>query len=771
MAGPEHGFDKWNLPKSDLGDTKPSNLGHPEDDIIYTWKLKVFNTWTTYKKYPNAKNEKDLRIDVNKLLLYRTAFFDHVMSERRPDAKATPEWDGTRAETMTTHMIYSRDSATNTHAQLPGSPLQYVLRDPESNRGPNLVALYKAVCKDSTSQEHRLAGARVVWKGIQDFMLKGCGTLIAEGVSSRKASNAYGAEQMQALADAMATAQEAGVLRHTDSGHALGLEYHGYDWEGLRLIHAGGEIHFKVRLGATTVNDLNSILYPEYTRRVVSRTMTHFIEAHAGLFVSIVLSSGAGQSEHFLFLSEYERNMMKGLFAHGYEDAWDTDENGNMSFKFREVALAPAVIDKPLAHPGARAWVVSSPLTERMVLEDSIATLGSVLRMNTGEPLQRLHQWATTNAATIAPPGREQDNPVSMHFFSGDNVMFMTLAFNTRLDWVCALLGLDRDEADGRRYIAVTTVRYPALFANVEKFMIKMRFEYFMDNGGRAECWKKWKRGLWSLPTGGGQVFDPRDYQEPPTMDDPLDKPVPDLHGRMTYPSRRVTSLPYHATYRGICERRRRQRKSPLPKSYFVNNLDPDPEVVYVYPLAAMDDTDAIWNDTQLFRINAERLVSRELVARSHESFFTFRRSYWAAISNGSLMPPNPFKLYIEAHPEIQVYWRMLWDREYDGMSAWERREPNPEHEPTPEAVPPDDEPSTEPVQPDDEPGPEAPQSDPTGPPTGPDDPNARASSSEKEDTGASRGALRGKASGVRLKEALRRGINERFLLRRLHAP
>ena len=168
-----------------------------------------------------------------------------------------------------------------------------------------------------------------------------------------------------------------------------------------------------------------------------------------------------------------------------------------------------------------------------------------------------------------------------------------------------------------------------------------------------------------------------------------------------------------------------------------MNNLDPDPAVVYVYELDDSVETDAAWNDIQLFRINAERLVSKEMAERKKESFFAFRRAYYARAQQGWNLREHPFKLYLRKYPEIRTYWSMLWRREYNDMAGWRRRDPSqapPRAQPQPNTV---------------------------DPPTGPVEPDGQQDDDQQ--------ASRARANGVRSKEALRRGFNERFLHRLLN--
>lgn len=689
MATAEQDFTKWNLPHANKGNQKPSPLGHAgNNDIVLHWRELVYRSYEAYMANRSDALKRALDICIRKLGVARGLFFSHVIQKECQAAEAARKgddhelltWDPTLAETSVSHMIHSsgrRADGAPTQATL-GQPLHYVLRDPEQSRGVNLLDLYsKASARGTTRQ-----AVWRVWDAVRDFMLKGCGVILAEETSG--ATRGYAVAQMRALRDALEAVRDFGPEEGEGTGaRALGVEYRPLEG-GQELVFQRGDlaVRFRATLGTVQAEDLDGMMYPAHIKHILSRLYAFARETHAGLFASVTVQRGEhDRSEHYLLLSEYVKSKIKAVLSRGFAGDWDERPSDGLTRCTVEVkALNPAFIRMEGPGEASRAWDVSSPLSEGMAMAAVVRAIADAFGLHgdarATAALDAMDQWfvRAINMAPFMPmdvPDREAQ-PAFVHFFSGDNLMFVTIEFNTRLASARALLGLDEEECRGRNYVVVLTARYPSVFTNVEKFMARMRFRFFMDNGGRPGVWRLWKTGRWFLPTDAESAFEPLDYQEPEQGAPPdFTTQREDLHRRPTQPNWRILSLPYHATFQALARRRARRGANARDLRYYVNSLDPDPAVVYV----TRPESEAAWDALQLFRLNAMRMTSQVAVRQfGGQSFWDFRIEYSLDARDGEPVPPHPFKAYLERQAEgVREYWRRAWHEKYDDMRDWER--------------------------------------------------------------------------------------------------
>ena len=260
----------------------------------------------------------------------------------------------------------------------------------------------------------------------------------------------------------------------------------------------------------------------------------------------------------------------------------------------------------------------------------------------------------------IKPP--KYTELVKPYYFSGDNLTFCVILFNTEYDFVRKMLDLDEDETGKGWYVMTLVVRYPVLNINIDQTMINIRHKYFMRYSPNKLKWNEWRDGKWHIP-GDRAWRDPQEFQNKPDPDDPLDRVVErDSRGNVVYPLRLLFHLPPNMTYRAL-----KSKRGNLSLDFYVNNIDPDPLVRHKLP----NGSEEVWDHIQLFRINAETMVSREGYREHGRSFFKFRLD---EIPPGA--PVYPFKEYLDEYQDLQETWADIWNRKWPNMEGWVRLEP-----------------------------------------------------------------------------------------------
>jgi hypothetical protein len=664
MTAPHDRFSKWKLPQKsgEPGTFTKTPTFHDEIDMA---KYQIATIMQNKKNGKNLKAETltELKRLNKELNYYRNWFLHNKLQSLRgeEDPEAPVLWDDVMAETMVSHAIYTRAAHGQQERAVTITPIQYILRDAERWKGTNLPEIYRTAVAEGEERE----GAIKIWKHLHDFMTTDSGVEIGRGL--RGSEQADAPVMMQGLRDIMSEA-----VLDNDAGHAatgtMGVEYTGSNKKALKFTHPSGEVLFDVQLGSIDTDDLDENLVQPYTKKIVNRTIASWAQATLGLFVSIAIRYVDGsETEHYLFLSEYCQNALKATTAIGSSDEFlstevQMNEDGTPPYQQLFWALHPHLMDIPPRVAGRATWKVSHPLTEQMLVGDHITNLNHMKGLDLREPLDEFSELLGKDETEI---------PVQTQFFSGDNLAFVVTVFHTEVPWVKAMLG----SPDADYYISVTVVRYPVLFTNIEGFMHRMRYKYFLQHRVQGEDWRGWKQRLRrSQRPRVVRGFDPKQFQAPPDVEDPLNFPVLDHHNRETRQFSEVVSLPRSANWSALKrerERERRIRKLKV-KSYYVNNIESDPSVVYRYYMANTDETDAVWDSLQLFRVNAEIKVSKAAAEQDLQSFFEFRTENSERFRE---QEKHPFKEYLQRYPILRILWATLWMEGQNNLEGWDRIE------------------------------------------------------------------------------------------------
>ena len=661
MTAPHDRFSKWKLPQKsgEPGAFAKEPVFHDEIDMV---KYQIATVMQRKKgKNFNKETLAELTRLKTELKYYRNVFLNSKLQALRDDEdpEAPTPWDDVMAETMVSHTIYARPAHGQQERTVTTSPMQYILRDAERWKGTNLPEIYRTAVAEREQRE----GAIKIWKHLHDFMTTGAGVEIGRGL--RGAEQADAPAMMQDLCDIMSEA-----FLEDDEGHAatgtMGIKYTGSDSKALKFTHPSGEVLFDVQLGSVDTEDLNVHLIQPHIKKIVNRAVASWAQATLGLFVSITIRYRDGsEAEHYLFLSEYCQNALKATTVVGSSDEIlstevEMNEDGTPPYQQLFWALHPHLLDTPPKVEGRATWKMSAPLTEQMLVSDHVTNINHMRQLDLHAPLDFFSELVQHGDTEI---------PIETFFFSGDNLAFVVTAYHSEVPWVKDMLG----SPDAEYFISVTVVRYPVLFTTVEGFMHRMRYKYFLQHREQDEDWGDWKR-RWRHSQRPRVVrgFDPTEFQAPPDVEDPLNYPVLDHHERPTNQFSEVTSLYRGANWSALKREREKKNRELKVKSYYVNNLEPDPRVVYRYFLEDTDETDAVWDSLQLFRVNTEIRVSKEAAEQGLPPFFEFRLENSERFQEEG---KHPFKEYLHQHPELQRLWARLWMEGQNNLAGWDRIE------------------------------------------------------------------------------------------------
>jgi len=665
-------FKKWCLPSKSLGIREDSTVPDINEKIN-----TIIQFLRTHKDEKNKEIPDNIKVEIRLLLIARGVHFmccyktiqeqlqdstdgsdsdstnDNSDEEKEVynlhfERDLPVKWDGYQAKTMVSHMIYSQKNG-EPKRKLDHSPLMYVLENPRTGRGENVVQVYRGV--NTETREYHLP-MQMIWDNVKEFMELDSGEFVAETLRDHEDKSVmseeghYAQEQMIKLKNVMSTA----VLQEHNTGRFLGVQYKGDMLNSLNFLYDGGEVVMNVCDGIPDFGDLNPLLYPQDIRTIVSAVLQKWKDSSPGLFVSIIWKSTDGETgEHYMYMSEYQHAKLHATIAKGFVHNWlSVDPTGKPLFEEHQVAIDSK---KKRVQKQHNTWLVPTPLNTYDVMYDMINFLSH--DENSGF-MKHILEEIFTNANTT--PLQRMIRP---YFFSGDNLTFCVILFNTTYDFIRDLLDLDFTDSANPWYAVTLVVRYPALDLNIEKVMINLRYKYFMRYSPNQSKWNEWRDGKWHIP-GDIPWQDPQEFQEKADPDDPLDVVVErDSKGNIVYPLRYLFHLPPNMTYDSL-----QSRKRHISLDFFVNNIDEDPIVIYRLP----NESEVVWDDIQLFRINAETTVSRIGYERHNQSFFTFRTDEIRQGARG-----HPFKAYLEKYPDLQPEWRDLWLERYNNMDGWSR--------------------------------------------------------------------------------------------------
>ena len=665
----------WSLPH-DTTHSKPEDpglTGDPFHDAKYRlWELENkiqdehADDLEDMIEYGKAYDE--LRMLRNKKIY---DILSDIKNEEDNSIDGTPEyirdWDPTEAESLVHHMMFKGGSSNVTKQKLINKPIQYVLRNPDAKYGVNLFLLFNG--------PDAVDGARHVLLLFKDFFHSGAGDLLVQGL--RGGLNSLAAQEMHDFKNTLNEMFE--TLKKQGGRFNLGIEYIEPENEAThrkfkhRFSYPDHDIFFSLFNGCVSIDDLD--FYDPQIKELVNKATQNFITTSTGIFFRVVkINKNKDWSAHFILLSEYNKHWLRSSFSFGSASRFNANRNKNrmMSILPRLAFLKPTRYQKT-------QWTIRCPLTEENLMEDHLRMIKKFNGIDT-DALDHLGLFISEQRDFFEEKRRNHDeasSPIRTEFYSGDSFAFLITIFNSEHPDIQRLVTNARIDED---LIFITTIRYPDLFINTEGLMRRMVFAYFSRNsGGDVSKWKDFKRAHLhdKQPRAQEEGFQPNEFQIKPKPgelpENVQDIEVEDKNGRKTYPMRLLKSLPFAASYAAVVLKRRRQDKDERTvsnTSFFVNDLEEDPRVVYEYkPVNASVDANGVWDKLQLFRINAEIRVSRWASANNIEPFFEFRQKYVTKES-------DLFRKYLEKHETLLRVWQEIWILEEINKPGWIRHQP-----------------------------------------------------------------------------------------------
>jgi hypothetical protein len=647
----------WKLPDGAAG-----IQSFERDPPIGSWDRNWAIIYETYRRLQLAietKNEKNEKRLNTKLLDLLTVNDGHILStyllalakqlqQGNGDKEMGPkQWMARKAQTLVSHMIYSFDREDHSH-QLRRFPLMYVLQDPNTGRGMNLVHLYRQAKLDGQTEiEHAV---RVIWNEIKHIISLDVGEFAAENFRDHLTNDIsedgkYAKEQMIMLKNVMLTADE-GIMHP-----ALEVQYDTQKKEILAMNFDGGIMEMHVYDG-----------YPEFTETlplftkdntgIANSIYTEHPESRTGLFISIrwQFTDSGEAADHCLYLSEYQHNKLHATLGQGLLKDFQRVTTRMPRLDTTELAIHCMKVQRG-------KYKIEYPIN----LDELVADVIQETLKNHPNTQKVLDELLLMNANTKGDvlPILEAKTIYPVYYF-GDNTLFLLLYFDTTHPLVKALLNR-QDFEDSRFFVQVLVLRYPVLKPlNMERTMINIRYKYFMRHTTRPEKWNLWLKGKWHIRV--ADPYDPEQFQVPalPKTIDPLAWVEEEdfVSKRKVFSLRYLQTLPPLASWAKLSAHNQK-----LSTSYYVNNIETNPDIVYELPGLQ----EAVWDTVQKFRINAEVRVSRFGHERFQESFFLFRTRAFAEPRREGY----PFKAYLEKYPALQHEWGRIWKEERPNMMDW----------------------------------------------------------------------------------------------------
>jgi hypothetical protein len=674
MSQPDTNFDKWHLVnKHDDGLYAPEQ---PEGANTQTTVYKMRRVYELFKDWDQDKGSAEklkLYRDANQELIYhRNKRALSFWSEFKNNMKMRDEtgeemyipskWNGYHAGTAVDHVIYSRGERL-----FEKHPIQYLLQDLRNGFNINLVQLFRGAEDPSVYA----STMKKIWGTIKTFFEQDGGEFVSQTLAAQDSAERATIETTRQEMIKLKQVMETATMTIPNNGNRLEMQYKGDRKHIMHLEYDGGLVEMKVWDGIPDVSDLNATVFP--VRNIVNSILQKWKDASPGLLVSIIWKSNENDSgEHYLYLTEHQKTKLNASYAQGFLKTWnDRRENGTPGgepvFQETQLAINKNVLERQTRN--GKTWGINYPLTEKQILGEMMSKMTENRTTSDVEDFLRGFNRYQRERMTSEGKTKPKDVPIkgdvmqTIHF-SANNLAFTVQYFNTDLDFVRKFF-VDDNETTTGQYVQALVVRYPVLYLNIDKIMQQLRYMYFQRNSPDQSKWRLWRSGRWHIPSGVRDRDLPERYQVQPDPNDPLDWVLEkDKQGLRVYSMRALASLPQGASYEVLSD-----RNHGLSLDFFVNGLESDPNVVYKIVIHEGDE--AIWDDFQLFRLNAEITVSRLGYQLHKMSFFRFRTEQVRQGESG-----HPFLKYLQTYPRLWEEWSNVWMQAYNNMAGFQRLEP-----------------------------------------------------------------------------------------------
>ena len=633
MEIPFDDVTRYGLVNSDPEVKQPSDKA--DNTTLQTAKLQAYRRFREYNgtdlhSAPDSVKNALLNVmSMRGLELFESikSWSEAFMEEHPPQLA---EWNG--QETVVTHMAFDiefpADGSFENPQMLQGrtlqTPVYYLVRD--FNRGPkiNLPRQYL------DSYHQRGEAARLIREHLaRVWRTQGQSLFTASTKHDSQMQKLYFDEKIAELVRVTSEANYAGRL-------CVNFTYETDYADRFVFPFTGGTMTMEIQQGVPILSGLTDFNYPEHVQRIINETLKENGTGTNVLFVKLnLLFTDEGRAvQHYLLLSEYDKDRLSMLVARGLESDWENTMKvekmaiGNMRmYSGRGFVRVPYPEDKMI--DAMIQGVNTSLLRERNV--------GMNILEGRDDRLHDDYRAFMTRLRATRDLDNTEVSPIRHYFFSADGLCVQMTLFNLAFDDNRMMLGLSGP--DKGNYCVVTIVQYPVLYYDVERRYMTSRTIH------RARA-----RAAWFRPT---------DFQAEGPVEHYNNLRYVDRYSRETFPLRDVIALPPRASYAAMVRRRVvSEPENPLP--FFVNNMEEDPQIVYVTYFS----DESLWNSMAMFRLEAEARVSQFMLDHDMPIFYQFRQE----------MPPYqlfPFKAYLNRYPEARAEWARIWREAYNGMTGF----------------------------------------------------------------------------------------------------
>jgi hypothetical protein len=713
-------FKNWLMPGKDTG-IKPNPAFYAwreQGSYVEQDKEYLYSSYEKYKelcrelrKLPEGEEKEELdklkEEELNTIYqekqtlrsrwfeLFNTSWGQQMKDENADQIMPWPKWNHRHCSTMVHHVMYD-DTRSKPEVGM-SSAIMYLLQDPRSGLSPNLVAPFRS----SESEDVYEANMTWLWERLKSFFLTDAGDMLMdtlfESLDSKdydeedeflEKQNTYGRarNRIRELKSVMSTATR---VHSGAANQMLGVNFLGDRYKEMQLVYNGGNIKMLVCDSIPDFEDLDPLLFPPDVTNLVSGIYQNWKDSSPGIFVSIIYESSIDsrrRGEHYMYLTEYNTQMVHATMAHGWKDHWMHRVNNMPSFQTKEVALKlvknvipyyTELFDEKgivIGHVPKKKTVIN-PFNEKDLMDFMVMNIlsGSDILSDAQDKPEWIENIRASYEREVPDffnmEESEMDDIMIPYFYMGNEFAFAVLLFDASNNFVRDLFKMGREIPVEKEYYVMSLVlRYPIINLDIMKTMTTVRYKYFDAHTSPEDKSKfsDWLHGRWFLPeVNTEQELDENTFADKfqvfPKASDHLDwVKEEDRQNRWRYSLRLPAYVPRHVTFDYLFSKRRF-----MDDSFFVNGLEADQDIVYVYT----PDLDATWDDLQLFRMQAEVKVSRKGYTQHNESFFTFKSKNLPTDTRGT----HPFGLYLEKHPDLRDEWRKVWHEKWPDMEGWER--------------------------------------------------------------------------------------------------
>ena len=621
---------------------KPRNA--QDNDLLQDAKFKMYRAALLYKNARKSFLEVPTEINSEYKEKCRARFINAYsgLAKNRLEAiyqkgsetierrLESTEWLG--SECVVSHMIYADNNRTKFD-----KPVYYVVRGFEEQYGQDLAGeYYKNTFQGTVTRKFKMI---VILRKLSNFWREQSKYLFQSKADKDQEKKMQWEQHIETLIQSIDNSQLQGRLGST-------VDYSKFYEQTWEFNVHGGKMTVQTIEATPVLSNLQQNNYPQKVEDMINAMFSDTKLASRVLLVNIELIIGDSVAQHFLTLSEYDRDEMPLSMVRGLETNWfNADEEG-----WDDQITHSVLVTKTVEHK------LRCPMPEFVMIEDMWQLLLTSIEQKKGTWLSEennetkvLEEQGKKLVDTLSEEWeREPEDldfsglPARNFFFSADDICAQLTFFNLEFEENRRLLQVEQTTGN---YVVGVFTRYPFVYYNLEH-----RYKL------AKKAWKE------EMKTENNRQR-PTDYQRPtdfqrPTLIQRYDnKKVLDKHDRETFPLQQIVQND-HMSYLEMLKRKLKREHTrftdnlniPRDLPYYVNDLEDDENIVYVKTF----HTQQAWDQMNLFRIEAETDVSRYMFDQGKMIFYEFRRT-------AENLERHPFRQYLKLFPDAKKKWQEVW--------------------------------------------------------------------------------------------------------------